>query len=189
VSIRQRAWHGVLHLFNWRLTGTLPEPRRYVVVGAPHTSNWDFVLAMALVRALGVRVSILAKSSLFRWPFGWVFRRLGLIPVDRSSANGVVGQAADAFAATRSLVLVVTPEGTRSKTQGWRSGFYRIALAADVPVVPVAVDGDKREVRIGERIRLSGNVTADMDLLRAFYEDARGMRPDRSGPVRLAREE
>jgi len=189
VSIRQRVWHGVLHLFNWRVNGTLPEPRRFVVVAAPHTSNWDFLLAMAAVRALGIRPSILAKQSLFRSPFGWVFRRLGLIPVDRSRPSGVVGQVAAAFAATESLVLVVTPEGTRSRTEGWRSGFYRIALAAGVPIVPVAVDGDRRELRIGGPMWLTGEVTADMDRLRRFFASAGGMRPDRRGPVRLTEEE
>ncbi len=189
MTIGRRLWRGVIHLFNWRYEGDLPHPRRYVVVAAPHTSNWDFFLAMALIRALGVRPRFLAKNTLFRRPFGWFFRRLGLIPVDRSKPNGVVGDAADAFASTDSLVLVVTPEGTRSRTAGWRSGFYRIAMAAHVPIVLVAVDGERRVVRIGDPMPLTGDVAADMDRIRPFFDGANGMRPDRRGEVRLASEE
>jgi len=189
MTIRQRLWRGVIHLFNWRYEGDLPHPRRYVVVAAPHTSNWDFILAMALIRALGVRPRFLAKHTLFRKPYAWFFRRLGLIPVDRSKPNGVVGDAAEAFASTEELVLVITPEGTRSRTSGWRSGFYRVAVAADVPIVLVAVDGERRVVRIGDPMPLTGDVTTDMDRIRPFFDGANGMRPDRRGEVRLAAEE
>ena len=188
MTIRQRLWRGILRVFGWRLVGSFPEPRRYVVVGGPHTSNWDFPLGMMAARGFGVKISFIGKHTLFRRPFAWFFRWLGGIPIDRSRPGGMVEQTAEAFSTHDSLVLVIAPEGTRSATEVWKSGFYYIATAAHVPIIPAAVDAGRREVRLGEPMHLSGDLAADMGLVREFFEGVRGIRPERQGPVRLREE-
>lgn len=184
----KRIARGVLRLFGWRVVGEVPPHRKMVVVGAPHTSNWDFFLAILAAPAMGLRIWWLGKHTLFRRPYGWFFRMFGGIPVDRSAASGVIGQTVAAFAAAEDLVLVITPEGTRSHRDHWKSGFYRIAFGAGVPILLVGVDGDNKRLEVGPDFVPSGSVGEDMDLVRAFYATHRGLNPDRVGPVRLRNE-
>ena len=188
MTIRQRLARWVLGAFNWRLVGEFPEPRRFVVFGGPHTSNWDFVLAMLAVRGFGIKISFLGKHTLFRRPFGFFFRWLGGIPIDRSRPGGVVEASAAAFGDGMARLLVIAPEGTRSRVAGWRSGFYHIAGAAGVPLLPAAIDAGRREIRIGSPIEPTGDVAADMDRIREFFAEVRGLRPDRQSPIRLSEE-
>ncbi len=176
-------------LVRWKLDGELPPHPKMVMVAAPHTSNWDFPLAMIVAPALGVRIRWLGKHTLFRKPFGWLFRILGGIPVDRARALGVIGQSVAAFEAAEELVLVVTPEGTRSKRDYWKSGFYRIALGAGIPIVLIGVDGANRTIRVGPDFIPTGEVRADMDRIRSFLDGCRGIKPEQSGPVRLRKED
>lgn len=180
---------GVLWILRWRIDGEIPPHPKMVVIGAPHTSNWDFPLAMVVAPALGLRIRWLGKHTLFRRPFAWFFRMLGGIPVDRSRAHGMIGEITAAFEERDQLVLVITPEGTRSARDYWKSGFYRIAREARVPVVLVGVDGASKTIVIGPDEIPGGDVGAYMDRVRAFYSGFGGIKSDRVGPIRLRDEE
>ena len=144
---------------------------------------------LAISFVYGVKLSWLAKDTLFRPPLGWLLRRLGGMPVDRSTRHGLVAEAARSFDASDSLVLVVAPEGTRSRSEYWRSGFYHIARAAGVPIVPGFLDYPRRRGGFGPAIEITGNPGADMDVIRAFYRDKTGRRPQLYGPVRMREED
>ena len=182
-------WRAVLRIGRWRIIGDVPPHPKMVIIGAPHTSNWDFPIGMLAARALGVKVRFLGKHTLFRAPFGWFFRWLGGIPVDRSRPGGIIGQIGEAFAAADRLTMVIAPEGTRSFRLYWKSGFYEIARAAAVPIVLACLDGERRQVRIGPTLETTGNVRADMDRIRTFYAGVRGIKPEQAGTVRLKVEE
>jgi 1-acyl-sn-glycerol-3-phosphate acyltransferase len=176
----------------WRFTAVAPPepiPDRCVMIAAPHTTNWDFPIMLALTKVLGVRVSWLGKRSLFKGPMGSVMRRLGGVAIDRSAAGGMVGSLARELTSRDRMMLMVPAEGTRSKTEYWKSGFYRIAVEAQVPIVLAFVDGNTRTGGFGPSIMPSGNVEADMDKIREFYEGMQGLKAGRFGPVRLKEEE
>jgi len=166
----------------------MPDLPKLVVIGGPHTSNWDFPLALLTARVVRIRISWIGKASLFRFPFGGLMRRLGGIPAHRTGSEGLVGAMAARFAERDRLVLAIAPEGTRKAVPHWRSGFYHIAYAAGVPVVPVAIDGVAREVRIGHAVMPTGRVKEDMDRLRAFFDGVQGIKPEGQGPIRLEEE-
>ena len=169
-------WLGrtVLRLLGWQFEGTLPDRAKLVAIGAPHTSNWDFVVAMGAVLALGVELRFLGKDTLFRGPLGWLMRRLGGTPVDREVPRGAVGQAVDAFEANDTFWLGLSPEGTRKPVERWRSGFYHIALGAGVPILPCFFDYPRKVVGVGPLFAPTGDLEADVAHLRAFYADFRG---------------
>ncbi len=177
-----------LRLTGWEVEGTRPRESHYVLIAAPHTSNWDFVYMMAMAFLLKVRISWIGKHGLFRPPFGWVFRKLGGIPKVRDRRENFVDAMARAFAEAESLVLVVPAEGTRRRVDHWRSGFYHIARAARVPIVPGYLDYARRRGGFGTPIHVSGNVRRDMDKLRAHYAGIKGKYPERFGEVRLKEE-
>lgn len=179
-----------LALWRWRAVPPLqPVPARCVMIAAPHTSNWDFPLTLALARVSGVRIHWLGKRELFRGPMGPVMRRLGGVAIDRSAPGGMVAALAAEFAAREELVLVVPAEGTRSRTDHWKSGFYRIAQQAGVPIVCTFVDSVTRTGGFGPVVEPTGDLTADMDVIRGFYEGKEGLKPGRFGPVRLREED
>lgn len=184
-SVLKRIMRGVLRLIRWKIVGEIPPHRKMVIIGAPHTSNWDFPLAMVVAPALGLRIRWLGKHTLFRWPYAWFFRLLGGIPVDRTRAQGIIESSRQAFDEADDLILVIAPEGTRSRRDHWKSGFYRIAHAAGVPVVLVGIDGRNKTVVIGPHEVPGEDPRAYMDGLRAFYADFGGIKPDRVGPIRL----
>lgn len=179
----------VLGIFRWKVDGVVPPHPKMVVVAAHHTSNWDFPLAMLAAPALGLRINWLGKHTIFRKPFGWFFRMLGGIPVDRRKAGGVIAQSVAAFDAAEKLTLVITPEGTRSKREIWKAGFYRIALGAGVPILLVGVDGTNRTIKAGPDFVPTGKVGADMDRIRAFFAEYQGVKPDLAGQPRLRNED
>jgi 1-acyl-sn-glycerol-3-phosphate acyltransferase len=136
-----------------------------------------------------VRIRFLGKHTLFRRPFGWFFRMLGGIPVDRSHPGGIINQVTAEFARREDMILVIAPEGTRSHRPYWRSGFYEIARATGVPIVLAALDAASRRVRIGPTIETTGDVTADMDRIRGFFAQYQGIKPEQAGVVRLKAED
>ncbi|WP_194928747.1 1-acyl-sn-glycerol-3-phosphate acyltransferase [Pseudactinotalea sp. HY158] len=160
-----------------------------VIIGAPHTSNWDFIFMLATGWRAGVRFSWLGKQQLFAGPLGPLMRGLGGIPVDRSGARGLVATIVARVEAGERLALVVTPEGTRGRGEYWRSGFYRIATGAGLPLTLGFVDRDTMTCGIGPTIDLSGEVRSDMDAVRAFYADKSGFRPGLVTPPRLREED
>jgi 1-acyl-sn-glycerol-3-phosphate acyltransferase len=169
-----------LRLKGWQLLGALPpDTPKCVLIAAPHTSNWD--LPYTLMVAFGLRLNIywMGKASLFRWPFGPVMRWLGGIAVDRETRGNVVGASAAAIvAADGPLQLVVPPEGTRGRTRHWRTGFYFIALQANVPIVLAYMDYPRRISGLGPVFSPSGDVAADMLEIKRFYAGMRGRRAD-----------
>ena len=176
-----RTW---LRLFGWRTEGSIDHPKM-VLIAAPHTTNWDLPFMLACSYAMGFKVQWLGKHTLFRPPFGWVMRALGGVPVDRRSRHNMVEQAAALFRARERLILAVPPEGTRSRVDFWKSGFYHIARSAGVPIALGYLDFERKVGGIGGYVFPSGNVREDMDKLRAFYADKRGKHPEQESVPRL----
>jgi 1-acyl-sn-glycerol-3-phosphate acyltransferase len=177
-----------LTLTGWAAEGTRPSERRFVLIAAPHTSNWDLAYLLALTCVLDIRVSWMGKHTLFRPPLGWLLRALGGIPVVRHHRGDMVTQMASAFAGVDSLALTVPAEGTRKYTPYWKSGFYHIARIAEVPIVMGYLDYRRRRGGFGPALHPSGNVSRDMDQIRDFYADKVGLYPDQAGGIRLKEE-
>ena len=177
-----------LELTGWEPAGAKPAVSRYVMIAAPHTSNWDLPYLLALAWIFDVKVSWMGKHTLFSWPMGWVMRRLGGIPIRRDRRGNMVQQMAAAFRERESLALVVPAEGTRSYVPYWKSGFYHIALAAEVPIVLGYLDFARKRGGFGPAIQPTGDVRRDMDQIRAFYADKVGKHQDQTGEVRLKEE-
>lgn len=184
-SASQRLARALLRWSGWRLVGEAPPIPRCVIIFAPHTSNWDFPLLLAVRFAIGKPVAYLAKDSLFRFPVAGLLRATGAIPVDRREHHALVRRLAAAFRERDELWLAMSPEGTRAKTDHWKSGFYHVARDAGVPLLLAFIDAGRRECGLGDLIWLAGDVDADMARLRAFYADKRGIVPERAGEVRL----
>ncbi|WP_295013174.1 1-acyl-sn-glycerol-3-phosphate acyltransferase [uncultured Microbacterium sp.] len=172
----------------WRLVGGPAPERPSVLIGAPHTSNWDFVLMLAIAWRNRIDVHWLGKKSLFRGWRGPLMRRLGGIPVDRSDPSRVVDEVIARIDAGAVFGLVVTPDGTRGGNDHWKSGFYRIARATGLPVTLGYVDRTTMTTGLGPTFALTGDVHADMQRLRAFYADKAGVRPERRTEPRLREE-
>jgi 1-acyl-sn-glycerol-3-phosphate acyltransferase len=180
----------LLRLIGWRVEGALPlHLDKFVIIVAPHTSNWDFVIGLICAYALGLLFrwpyGIMAKSSAFRGPMGTVMRALGCIPIDRSAAQNVVEQMVAVFEQRERLMLVIAPEGTRKKTNYWKSGFYRIALGAHVPVVMATLDFGRKLGRIGPAFMPSGDLQADTPQLRDFYSTVIARHPHKVGEIQF----
>jgi 1-acyl-sn-glycerol-3-phosphate acyltransferase len=178
-----RIW---LALWRWHTQPPLePIPDRCVMIAAPHTTNWDFPITLAMASVSGVKIHWLGKDALFKGPMGPIMRRLGGVAIDRNAPSGMVAALADEINSHPQMVLVVPAEGTRSRTEHWKSGFYRIAEKAGVPIVCAFVDRSTRTGGFGPVITPTGDLRHDMDLIRAFYTGKEGLRPNRFGPVRL----
>lgn len=172
-----------LALLGWRVEGNLPNLPKAVIIVAPHTSNWDFVIGIATKFALGLRASWLGKHTLFRPPFGGLMRWLGGIPVDRSRPHDVVAQSVRRFGEVDRMMLGVSPEGTRKAVARWKTGFYYIAQGAGVPVVPVAFDWGRHALVVGPTLHPAGDdLAGDLKRLAAFFANARGRRGEGTPP-------
>ncbi|WP_420645134.1 lysophospholipid acyltransferase family protein [Candidatus Leptofilum sp.] len=158
----------------WQVVGALPNLPKMIIIGAPHTTNWDFPLAMNLIFYTGVRFNWMAKREFFVKPFSYVWDWLGGVPVDRRAANGTVGQTIEAIQKRAKIVLAIAPEGTRSQVNRWRTGFYHIAHGANVPIVPVLVDYGRKILTITEPFIPSGDVETDLPLLQARFKGLQG---------------
>jgi 1-acyl-sn-glycerol-3-phosphate acyltransferase len=185
-----RGWHArlaatLLALAGWHVVLAQPVPMRCVVVFYPHTSNWDFVIGLLAKWVTGIHFRFIGKDSLFVGPFAALFARWGGIPVNRRESTGVIAQLAARFATETDFRLAIAPEGTRGRTQRWKSGFYHLTRAADVPLALAFIDYARREVGVGAYVNLSGDEASDMAEIAAFYADKTGRRPANAGPVRL----
>lgn len=178
----------LLRLVGWKPEGNQPASRRFVLIAAPHTSNWDLALLLLFGQLYGVRISWMGKHTLFQGPMGWVMRRVGGVPVRRDRSNSLVAQMADTIEASDRIALTVPAEGTRGYTTHWKSGFYHIARAAEVPVVLGFLDYGRRRGGFGPEIVLTGDVREDMDEIRAFYADKQGRYPEMTGEILLKEE-
>ncbi len=159
-----------LRLSGWRCQLDFPDVSKLVIVGAPHTSNWDAVWAIAFILATGLDIRFMAKAEVFSSWGGWFMRAVGGIPVNRQSPMGLVDQMVAEFRNRDKFVLVLAPEGTRKKVDRWKNGFYRIAQAADVPIVLAYLDYPKRIVGIGPTFTITGDMEADIATMRAYLE-------------------
>jgi 1-acyl-sn-glycerol-3-phosphate acyltransferase len=176
----------LLGLFGWKVILVPPPTSRCVVIFYPHTSNWDFVIGIIARAAVQFPCHWAGKDTLFRWPFGAALRRLGGIPVNRRERTGFTARLAQEFEARKRFYLVIAPEGTRSRTDHLKSGFYRLALAAKVPLALAFIDYPRREVGVGAYIDLVGDERKDLEALRRFYADKTGKRPGNQGEIRFA---
>lgn len=177
-------------LFGWKPEGSLPDDPRYVLIAAPHTSNWDFFFFLAISWGhYKVQPNWMGKAELFKGWRGPIMRALGGVSVQRDRRNNLVQQLAEKFAQAQKLILTVPAEGTRGKRDYWKSGFYRIAEGAKVPIVPGFLDYARRRGGFGPSFVPSGDVHADMDRLRAFYKDIKGKFPEKFTLPRLPEED
>jgi 1-acyl-sn-glycerol-3-phosphate acyltransferase len=160
---------GALRALGWRVEGFIPDVPRCVIIVAPHTSNWDFVVGFATMLALDLKLTWLGKHQIFRGPFGALWRRFGGVPVHRDAPDGVVEQAAAVLAPSRSAFLAIAPEGTRRKVERWKSGFWRIARAAGAPILPVAFDYRTRAVVLGALFAPTADYDADLAALQRGF--------------------
>jgi 1-acyl-sn-glycerol-3-phosphate acyltransferase len=165
---------GMLKLLGWRVEGEIPNLRKMVIAVAPHTSNWDFIVGVATMFALDLRLSFLGKHTLFAGPFGPLLRWMGGIPVDRSKPHGVVEDSVRAFASVDRRILAIAPQGTRSPVAHFKSGFLQIARGANVPVVLATLDYGKKEVRLGPMMDLGEDIEADRAKIEAFFSEIKG---------------
>lgn len=184
--IRRRFALALFTLFRWRVVGEVP--RSGIFVGAPHTSNWDWVAMLLLLWSGDVSPRVLIKQELFKPPLGWLLRATGGIPIDRANATRVVTELAEHASRDESFVIVLAAEGTREKGDHWKSGFHRLARQTGLPCSFGFIDGPSRTLGFGPTLHMTDDVRSDMDRIRAFYADKQGLRPEgRTEP--LLREE
>jgi len=184
-SLSQTLAQSFLNTLGWKVEANLPPTSKYVMIGAHHTSNWDFPLALLVGGALGIKINWIGKDSLFRRPLGGLMRSLGGIPVDRSKRNKFVDQMIAAFHKYREFVMVIAPEGTRKKTEYWRSGFYYIAQGANVPIALSYLDYRRKVGGVGAWLMPSGDVQSDLGIIRDFYTNVTGKFPHQQGEIQL----
>ncbi|MBW2260691.1 MAG: lysophospholipid acyltransferase family protein [Deltaproteobacteria bacterium] len=174
-----------METLGWRLHDQLPDIDKYLVIGGPHTSNWDFVLGLMCMEAIGLKRVWIGKHQLFRWPHGWFFRWIGGIPVNRSSSHNFVDQVVEIYDRSEKLAFTMAPEATRSKTDHWKTGFYYIARGAGVPILLGYLDYSCKEGGAGPLIHPTGDIEADFETIREFYSTKRGLNPELASNVRL----
>jgi 1-acyl-sn-glycerol-3-phosphate acyltransferase len=168
----------IMTLTGWKFEGSIPDEPKFVMIIAPHTSNWDFVVGLWAYFALGFRGSFLGKHTIFRWPLGVFMRWLGGIPVERSVSRDRVSESVQAFQSAEKLVLIIAPEGTRKFVPEWKTGFYHVAHNACVPIVPVVFDFGRRIIAILPAFRTTGNRDADIGALQDRYRGIKGRHPE-----------
>ena len=169
-----------LRLLGWKIKGRPPELDKFVVIAYPHTSNWDFPFTLALFFEFNLQIYWMGKSTLFRGPMGPLMRWLGGIPIKLDRSEGVVDQMTEAFTSTERLVVVISPEANRQRVDRWRTGFYHIALASNIPVVLGFLDFAKKEVGYLGHLDPGGDFDADLTIIKAKYTGVRGLYPDQS---------
>lgn len=177
--------HAILLMLGWHMVGTMPGFSKYVLVGAPHTSNWDFFYGMLFKYASGLHFKWIGKASLFKAPFGTLFRRLGGIPVWRDQKSNFVSQISELFRQSERLVITIAPEGTRSKAPYWKTGFYYMAVGAQVPIVLGFLDYARKQIGLGPVLYPTGDIYADFELIQEFYADKQGAHPSKQNAVAL----
>jgi len=166
-----------MRLFGWHVAGKLPDIPKFILIGAPHTSNWDFVLFLGVVFTLRVNVHFMGKAELFHSPLGWFFRYCGGVPVDRKKSTGLVEQMVKASNVSKNFILTITPEGTRHQVVEWKRGFYHIAKDAGIPIVIAVVDGKHKTVRLGQVFHPTEDMEADMKAIQGYFAGAVGVHP------------
>jgi len=171
------------NIMGWKIVGKYPDDiQKFIIVGAPHTSNWDFMVAVFMKFITGVEANFIAKKSLFDSPFGFVFKALGGVPVDRSKSKNMVQAIIDIFNSRDKFILAMSPEGTRTKVEKWKTGFYHIALGANIPLIFNTFDFGRKRYFISEPYYLTGDQEKDFLYFHNFYKDIKGKFPDQFEP-------
>jgi 1-acyl-sn-glycerol-3-phosphate acyltransferase len=170
----------VLKLCGWKTIGPDLEQKRFVVIGAPHTSNWDFPLMLSVVLKLRLEVFWMGKHTLFPFPFAWLMKWLGGIPINRAKSHSVVDETVHHYAEHEKLIVLIPPEGTRAKVNSWKTGFYRIAKNANVPILLGFVDAEKKQAGFAGFFYPTGNIEKDMAEIRDFYGTKKGLNVENS---------
>ncbi len=167
----------LMYLFGWRVEGTLPNIPKYIIIGAHHTSNWDFPLFLGVIFHLKANVRFMGKEEIFRWPFGWFFYWCGGVPVYRKKSTGLVEQMVEACEKSDKFILTIAPEGTRYHVTEWKMGFYHIARNAGIPIVMAVVDGKKKTMHVGQIFYPTENMDADIKAIKGYFEGMVGINP------------
>ncbi|KYH43799.1 acyl-phosphate glycerol 3-phosphate acyltransferase [Branchiibius sp. NY16-3462-2] len=186
MPVRRSVTRGLLKATRWRLVGEMPDTG--IMVGAPHTSAWDWAAMLAIAWASSRRPQVLIKSSYFNGPAGAILRRTGGIPLDRANPGDTIRALLAEAKGSDSFLLVIAAEGTRSKGEYWKPGFLRISLQTGLPVTLGFIDGPTRTLGMGPTFTPTGDVAADMDFVRAFYADKYGVHPENRTEPRLREE-
>jgi len=179
----QKLTQQVTDITHWTLVANLPPTKKYILLGAPHTSNWDLPIALMIMGSLGIRPRWIGKDSLFKGIAGPFMRWLGGIPVERGARKNFVGQIVDLYNQSKELVIAIAPEGTRKFVDHWKSGFYHIALGAKIPIAMGFADYSRKIFGVGGYFTPSGNPEEDLTILRVFYADKIGKRPEGIGKI------
>lgn len=171
----------LLHrVWGWKIEGAFPSHLpKYMAIGGPHTSNWDFVLSILARISQGAEINFIAKKSLFRWPLGPIMRMLGGYPVDRNRTTNFVDYVVDLFNRKEKFAIAITPEGTRDKVDRFKTGFYYIARGANIPVVVVVFDAERKVYQINDPFHLGDNLEEAMDKVASYYRGVKGIHPDK----------
>lgn len=175
----------ILKLIGWKAVGELPGTPKYVMIGYPHTSNWDVPLGLLIFTALGIRLHWVGKHTLFKRPFGWFVKKMGGIPLNRSTTKNFVQQVIDIFNNSKELILTVSPEGTRGKTSYWKTGFYYIAVGAKVPIATGFLDYSKKTGGFGPLVRPTGDIETDFKTFNTIYSGMLGKHPEDMAEIRI----
>lgn len=186
MKIRPAVSRALLKATRWKLVGSVPS--QGILVGAPHTSNWDWVAMLLIAWSSNVQPQVLIKESFFKGPLAPLLRATGGIPLNRESPGATIRTVLDEAVGDESFLLVIAAEGTRGKGEFWKPGFLRIAMQTGLPITLGFVDGPTRTLGMGPTFSPSGNVTADMDVVREFYADKHGIRPENRTEPRLREE-
>lgn len=175
----------ILTKFGWELQVDIPDIQKFVAIAYPHTSNWDFPLGILAAKAANLKVHWMGKHSLFRWPYGWFFRAIGGTPIRRGQGQKYMQQMTDLFDRSEELILALAPEGTRGKTDHWKTGFHYIARAANVPILMGYMDWGKRQVGIGGMFYPIEDIDANFARIREFYKNRRGKDPEKESLIQV----
>ena len=179
----------ILMLFSWKVNTNTPTVNKYILVAAPHTTNWDFPLMILTSQILNIKIFWMGKKSLFSWPINNVMLKLGGIPIDRSKQNSIVEQLANRIQNSDKFVLVIPPEGTRSRTEHWKSGFIHIAKSAKIPIVLCYLDYKTKETGFSAPIDFDQDPEKIMEIAKQFYKGVTPLYPKNFGPISLKKEE
>ncbi len=177
--------HFLYRLAGWQVVGEAPDYPKFVVVGAPHTSNWEFFHMLAVSITTGVKMHWLGKHTLFKPPLGWFMRAAHGVPINRTLTKNAVEQVVDVFNKSDRMVLIIAPEGTRKKVDYWKTGFYYIALGAGIPILLAFADYKAKVAGYGPVIHPSGDIEADFEIIRAFFADKVGKYPEKQGTIAI----
>ena len=175
----------ILTKLGWTIQVDIPDVKKFVAIAAPHTSNWDFPLGILTAKAINMKTHWMGKHSLFRWPFGWFFRAIGGTPIRREEGRNYIQQMVDLFESSDELVLALAPEGTRGKTDHWKTGFHYIALAAKVPILMGYLDWGNRQVGLGGMFYPEEDIETNFARIREFYKDRHGKFPEKESLIQV----